>query len=155
MLLFLGTTATHADTSVQIGTGLNTLTQIQGAWKNACHRTGIKASEGFRQDYLNVKFTHIELVAKIYNDENCTQPLTQRPAKYRFTLGDEVILPSRETAFLLKLEEESDPADAWALSIHNILQYRVGQLRLGRESLLGPSSSQLTTLDTELTFSRR
>ena len=66
-----------------------------------------------------------------------------------------VFKPNHEKAFLLSLNEEADPADAWALSPLNILQYKAGQLSLGRESLLGPSTTQLTSLDLDLSFSRR
>ncbi|HMW71680.1 MAG TPA: hypothetical protein PKD17_07670 [Cellvibrionaceae bacterium] len=140
---------------MQIGPGLNTLTQIQGAWRNSCHRVGIKESEGYRQDFLNINFTHFEFTAKVYKDTSCTHLVTQWPARYRFIVGDQVLLPNHEKAFLLSLNEEADPADAWALSPLNILQYKAGQLSLGRESLLGPSTTQLTSLDLDLSFSRR
>lgn len=144
-----------ADNAVQIGPSLNTLTQIQGAWRNACHRVGIKESAGYRQDYLNINFSHFEFVAKVYTDANCVHSVTQWPATYKFVLGDQVVLPNQEKAFLLGMTEESDPADAWLISPLNLLRYKAGQLYFGRESLLGPSSTQLTSLDLDLFFSRR
>lgn len=154
-LVLFWTTSAHADNAVQIGQGLNKLTQIQGAWRNSCHRVGIKEAEGYRQDYLSINFTHFEFIAKVYTDANCTRIVTQWPAKFRFTLGDQVLLPNHEKVFLLKIDEESDPADAWALSPLNILQHKSGHLSFGRESLLGPSATQLTSLDLDLSFSRR
>lgn len=145
----------RADNTVQIGPGLSTLTQTQGAWRNSCHRVGIKESEGYRQDFLNVNFTHLEFIAKIYNDAECTRLVTHWPAKFRFVLGEQVMLPNHEKAFLLNLSEESDAADAWALSTLNLLHYKSGKLSLGRESLLGPSNTQLSSLDLDLSFSRR
>lgn len=147
--------AASADNSVQIGPSLNTLTQIQGAWRNSCHRVGIKESEGYRQDYLSINFTHFEFIAKVYTDANCTRLVTQWAAKYRFVLGDQVLLPNQDKAFLLSMTEVSDPADAWVISPLNLLQYKAGQLSLGRESLLGASSSQLTSLDLDLSFNHR
>ncbi|HEY6527684.1 MAG TPA: hypothetical protein VIZ65_03250 [Cellvibrionaceae bacterium] len=140
---------------MQIGPGLSVLTQIQGSWSNTCHRAGLKASEGFRQDYLNISFTHFEFVAKIYADDGCVKILTQWPAKFRFSLGGMVLLANQEKAFLLNLEKESDPANAWSLSNNNILHYKSGRLSLGRESLLGASTDRLTSLDKEQSFSRR
>lgn len=144
-----------ADNSVQIGPELHILTQVQGNWVNDCRRAGLKQSEGYRRDFLSINYTHFEFFAKIYNDESCKQLVTQWPAKFRFTLGDSVLLPSQETAILLSLTEELDPADAWSLSQKNILYYKAGRLALGRESLLGAGSNQLTSLDLEQYYSRR
>ncbi|MEY4591074.1 MAG: hypothetical protein RL497_3150 [Pseudomonadota bacterium] len=144
-----------ASNSVQIGPEFQILTQIQGGWVNECRRAGLKSSEGFRRDFLNVTFTHFELVAKIYGDENCNRLLTQWPAKFRFALGGPILLPNQEKVFQLNLAEESDPADAWALSVNNILLYKSGHLYLGYESLLGPSVARLTKLNHEQFFTRR
>jgi hypothetical protein len=141
--------------AVQIGPGLQLLTQIQGAWSNECRRAGINPSEGYRKDFLNVNFTHFEFLAKIYSDENCNRMLTQWPAKFRFVLGDPILLPNHDKVFQLDLSEESDPANAWSLSVNNILLYTSGRLFLGRESLLGPATTRVTTLDHDQFYSRR
>jgi hypothetical protein len=154
-IVALASTPIAADSSVQIGPGLSVLTQMQGSWRNSCRRAGLKVSEGFRQDFLNISFTHFEFVAKIYADDGCVKILTQWPAKFRFALGEMVLLANQEKAFLLNLEEESDPADAWSLSVNNILHYKSGRLSLGHESLLGPSADRLTSIDKEQSFSRR
>ncbi len=144
-----------ADNSIKIGPELNILTQVQGNWANDCRRTGLKLSEGYRRDFLTINYTHFEFLAKIYNDESCKHLVTQWPSKFRFNLGDSVLLPNKEKALLLNLFEESDPADAWSLSPNNILYYKAGRIALGRESPLGSGSNQLTSLDSEQFYSRR
>jgi hypothetical protein len=152
---FGGELRARAETFIQAGSGLQILTQIQGNWSNECRRAGIKPGEGYRRDYLSIGYTYFEFLAKIYTDENCKQLVTQWPAKFRFTLGDQVLLPNHEKVILLNLIEDLDSADAWSLSQNNILHYTSGRLALGRESLLGAGSNQLTSLDLEQSYTRR
>jgi hypothetical protein len=135
---------------------LDLLQRIQGDWVRHCYAGVDGIKKVYREDRLIVNFTHLNIVSRLYFDDECKDQSTSYSAKFRYIVPGEYFNQEGLKIFSLNLQPEGLIPSIVNFPLLNIVAVDAGRLFFGRD-FSGESAVnlRLTRLEQQAPFLRQ